>query len=446
MIDGVLLPSTDEVHEDLVAIRKKGINQLGRVNVPALQKCAVQAGFIESSATPKDLEMLLNISTDRMGIEGERTAVECLLGLAPDLRRTSLSVRRDRAARAVHLSSEGFRRHMEATLIRKFAIAILDECKARIAQEEERRAGEPEPEPEETNNFDKEAQTTKEKRWRQFYQRLEEGAKKFNNSEIRKTAGIGCGAILGVIGLVLALNQCQSPHDTAQQSPPAVSPQPYPGGPPPSNPSATNEIYIAGDRFLNQDFENPDEAYCGKSPASNRADAYLCVLPPQLGPTRPKLDPCFGVDDKSVVCGELGEPQKFWRFHARGVQAADSNPVPPGTRTWPFQVVLDDGTVCRSITGVMIREGDSYLMGLRNQPPLKEEPMYFCGTQFGPTLATEWKTGDDGLLDTVRWLEPPDTKKAQLSSLTVEGGSWYAMYSPQEGTPYKRTHIAMAAF
>ncbi|WP_146097682.1 hypothetical protein [Nocardia nova] len=444
MTDSALLPSTDEVYGDLVVVRKKGVNQLGRVNVPALQKCAE---LVQSLATPKDIETLLNISVDRMAIEDERAAIKCLLGLASDLRRTSLTVRRDQAARAVHLSSEGFRRHMEATLIRKFAIAVLDECKERITKEEERRAEEPEPEPEETANAEEEAQTPEEKRWRRFYQRMEERAKKLNDSETLKAVGMGGGAILAVIALIGWLSQCQSPHDTAQQSPPAVSPQPYPGGPPPpSNPSATNEIYIAGNRFVNQGFEDADEAYCGKSPASNRADAYLCAIPPQLGPTRAKLDPCFGVDDKSVVCGNLSEPQKFWRFHARGVQAADSNPVPPGTHTWPFQVVLDDGTVCRSFTGVMVREGDSYLMDLRNQPSLEHQPGYFCGNQFGSTLATGWRVGSDGLLDAVRWLEPPDTKKSQLSSLTVEGGSWYAMYSPQEGTPYKRTHIAMAAF
>ncbi|MEU4706756.1 hypothetical protein AB0G00_10000 [Nocardia salmonicida] len=443
MIDSTALPLADGVHQDLVTLRKKGVNQLGRINLPALQKCAVRAGHPPSQVSPSDIEALIRAGTERLEVEGERNAIKCLLGLTSDLRRTSLTVRRDRAAREIHLSAEGFRRHTEPILIRKLSSAIIEECRERISESGEQRLNERQPELEGTHHRKEKESSAKEDAWRSFYRRMEGAAKKFNNSELLKMFSLLGGAIIGVT--VLVVTQCQAPEKAVQSSAPAVSPQPFPGGPPPSR-SVTNEIYIAGNRFLDQEFRNEDEAYCGKSPASNRADAYLCVVPPQLGPTRAKLDPCFGVDNASVVCGEFTEPQKFSRFHARGVQAAESNPVPPGTRTWPFQVILDDGTICRSLTGVAISEGDSYFMGLRNQPLLQYEPGYYCGTQFGPTLATEWNIGTDGLLDGVRWLEIPDSEKAQLSGLRIEGDSWFGMYSPQLGTPYKRTHIAMVIF
>ncbi|MEV0357662.1 hypothetical protein AB0H71_16550 [Nocardia sp. NPDC050697] len=210
-------------------------------------------------------------------------------------------------------------------------------------------------------------------------------------------------------------------------------------------PGHTNVIYVAGSRFFDVPYEStPGEAFCGNSPATNRSDAYLCLVPGPDGATRIKLDPCFAVQQGAVACPSLGSEKKYTKWRAPAVELPEHNPVPPGAAPWPYEVILHDGTSCLSMTGILISapEVNTYEMVFAVNEETPKNPIFRCGIQPSPIVAVDWIFSEDGLLKTVKWVEDPGYFKSQIGGLSMENGVYYGLYSSEPGASFEQVSLA----
>jgi hypothetical protein len=443
------------VKRELADVRAKSLASLEKLNLSNLRLCVLTSGLAPGpQATAADIEVLINAGISNLQPAAHREAVEYLFGTQPDLRAAHLTDRRRKAARHLNITQESFRKYREKTLLGQLATAILNLSEANIestqsAENRESRLKDHELEYDAVGD----SRTPRAS----LRRRVETIAHRIDASPLTKITVSLC-VIVGGVAAVIAIIPSDKTDPPKGTSPPLVNAQPYGGGPlPPPNTGATNELYVAGDRFVDKEFDQHiGPAYCGKSPTSARPDASLCVAVFARNPANPsqvgmmKFDPCFSVDSESVICaGYSKDPSEYFRFRRSSASISTNSTVPNGSRIWPWRVVTQDGTICQSLSGVIVQEGDSLVMTL-NQPNTLEStqsPTYICGHRVSPTIAPEWSLGPHDVLERVRWLEPPDEyHDAQLGGLEVSDGIWTAMYSDKKNTEYKRTRLDTVVF
>ncbi|MGS2809316.1 hypothetical protein [Nocardia sp. MW-W600-9] len=427
MTDSPQLPSIDAVRQNLVVVRKKGVNSIGQVEVPALRRCAIAAGSGDSKTTAKDLENVITSSIDRLDIDGERDALNILFGIRSEVRRTSLTVRREKAARVLFVTADGFRRHKEYPLIKKLAESISEYCEERLAHSTAKKSAKSDGDSGAKRSGKNSTSQTSSSAWARWWarvnRRIDRSARRLARSP-KWAVFVGLLTALAAVASIIAVVI----RDAASQTP-----------------VQTDVIYVAGHRFFDFPYEStPGEAFCGNSPASNRSDAYLCLIPGPDGTTRIKLDPCFAVIQGAVACPSLGREKKYTKWHAPVVAMPEVNAVPPWVEPWPYEVILNDGTSCLSITGLVISTPEAntheMIFGANEETP--NNPIFRCDIQPSPVVAFGWTFADDGLLETVKWIEDPKYYKSQIGGLSLENSVYYGLYSPSPGASFGRVSIA----
>ncbi|MEV6255638.1 hypothetical protein AB0L97_20510 [Nocardia sp. NPDC051911] len=433
MTDSPQLPSVDAVRKDLVIVRKKGVHAIGQVDVRALRRCVAATGLGEPKATAKDLENLVRSGIEGIENDNERDALNLLFGVRAEVRGKLLGIRREKAARALHMTSEGFRKHRESSLISKLAASVCKHCAELLDDATASKSA----------NFGNKRNGNGDSSWRVLHSWtlwLRTLNNQFDHVLHRLTKSpkwIALAALLGALAaistiIVVFRNDSTPTQGAATQV--TTSPTPM----------QTNVIYVAGTRFINYPFQKTsEEVYCGNSPASNRSDAYLCLVPGTDGRTRMKLDPCFAVEQGAVACPSLGLEKTYSKWHAPAVKAPQIHPVPAGYVTTPYEVVLSDGMPCLSITGLLKSLSDnSQEMIFAANIETPSNPIYRCNLPPSPVVAVNWTFAEDGLLATAKWIEDPAYYQSQIGGLSKENGTFYGLYSPAEGQSFQRVSIA----
>jgi hypothetical protein len=139
------VPSHDELLRDLIKLRLNGLVKLRGLELPALARATLIAESTEAKGTssgsvsthsgsgatylPQAIEELLRSSLDRMDGGPFADAAELLFGLGQGLRGVNPTELRARAADALSVKSETFRKENEKQVISELAEAILAICR-----------------------------------------------------------------------------------------------------------------------------------------------------------------------------------------------------------------------------------------------------------------------------------------------------------------------------
>ncbi|MBF6099327.1 hypothetical protein IU510_14700 [Nocardia cyriacigeorgica] len=443
------LPTPEAIAQDLRKLRRFGIGRIDVSKVPTLRRCAVAAELAESVAVSADaIATLVRRGAGEMVSIEEQEAVACLYGFNRELRNASAEIRRGKAASALgYRRASNFTRNRENELIEDLAQAVRSFC---LQQLEAADAG----------NGDG-PQWIKKKlfaeRFRAWWQTLREWLAKVRHwllySETRKLAGIVGAALLGGFAIFSACKG-NAPVVMQDSTPPTVVAQPFGGEQAPDNGRGiTEQVYLEGSRFAQKEFEDPGFAYCGVSPSSSRADAYICAVPPDLWPaedqkTRAVMDPCFAVDADSVVCHGNGRTGPYPRFHVQGGVQVEKSPKWEGDADWPWQVVLADGNTCQRMASWLEAKSDSPNVDLRTRQKVPaDSPYYQCSREEKRYLAIDWVLSESGRMEIVTWAKFGDGKSADAMQLEKRGDdTWHIRYSPQMNTAYTLTRVSTMVF
>jgi len=124
-------PSCEAVMADLVRLRRSGLGQLQRLELPALLAAANAAGTGSASGGRHPIEVLLRQAVEGLGDGAPTEAVSALFGLEAGTRALSQKERREKAASRLNRSSVTFVRSYEGPLIEDLARQVLELCERR---------------------------------------------------------------------------------------------------------------------------------------------------------------------------------------------------------------------------------------------------------------------------------------------------------------------------
>ncbi len=379
----------------------------------------------------------------------DQEAVACLFGFSKERRQSLVRIRQEEAARKLRTTLGDFKRNGEQRLIETLAGAIYSFCKNK------------QPAAANDETVDDNSQWIKmgliSDRVSMWWQALRGWLVKVRHwllySETRKLAGIVGAALLGGFAIFSACKG-NAPVVVQNTTPPTVAAQPFGGEQTPDNGRGiTQQVYLEGSRFAQKEFDDPGYAYCGVSPSSSRADAYICAVPPDLWPpedqkTRGVMDPCFAVDADSVVCHGNGKTGPYPRFHVQGGVQVEKSPKWEGDADWPWQVLLADGNTCQRMAAWLEVKSDSPRVDLRTRQKVPaSSPYYHCSREEERHLAIDWVLSANGRME--GWTKAVFGDGKPADAMRLEKGSddtWYVHYSPEANTAYTKIRVATMVF
>lgn len=380
--------------------------------------------------------------------EKDQEAVAILFGFSTARRKLLVEARQREAAGKLKVTFETFLRRREKRLIDALASAIHSFCekgKSAAANEE---AGE------ESHWIKKDFFADRLRVWWQAIQEWLAGTRHWLlHTDSGKLAGMAGSILVAILGIFAACKG-NEPIIVPATAPPTVAAQPFGGEQTPDNGRGiTQQVYLEGSRFAQKEFDDPGYAYCGVSPSSSRADAYICAVPPDLWPpedqkTRGVMDPCFAVDADSVVCHGNGKTGPYPRFHVQGGVQVEKSPKWEGDADWPWQVVLADGNTCQRMAAWLEVKSDSPRVDLRTRQKVPaNSPYYHCSREEERHLAIDWVLSANGRME--GWTKAVFGDGKPADAMRLEKGSddtWYVHYSPEANTAYTRTRVATMVF
>jgi hypothetical protein len=121
-------PTYKAVVADMEQLRQRGLRELPRLQLPALQAAANAAGSSSARDTRHPIEVLLREAVKLLGPGPSAHAASALLGFAPGTRALSQKDRREAAASLLGKAPGTFSKSYEAPLLEDLAYQVLELC------------------------------------------------------------------------------------------------------------------------------------------------------------------------------------------------------------------------------------------------------------------------------------------------------------------------------
>ena len=218
--------------------------------------------------------------------------------------------------------------------------------------------------------------------------------------------------------------------------------------------TSTVKTYAAGRLFQTAPLSGDDVAHCGNSLTSTRSDAVSCIVPireeTQTAALRTAwaIDPCFQVDESSVICADAGKLNGYQRYRSSPRSRSPRvSPLKDFSRTVPWRIILSNGDICDR----RLRPLEFPLTGEKvpiiRRPARGSDPIFTCDGRGTYTIATAWTLGKSGeLLQATTLGIPLSSGTPIVTGLNQTGKAWTALYSKGQNSVFTTLAVRTAVY